>query len=292
MQYINSLGFEIQSLHMAVFFPLILSFLFFNAQSKAVPLFFVFCSVIVALLSGVLVFTGLVAVIFFGLLCFLFSRSVDRAKMNVLFVLISLLSLGLMGHFIFGFNNPKIITDKLLSPGAEPISKYLNFDKAIVGIFLLLYVVPKPRKIKYVNKLLSLLVLSTGLFLTFALGLYLDLVDIDIKLSFFVIPWLIINLFFTCYVEEAFFRGVLQQKILSNSWAGKYRYILSMLVSGGFFGIVHASAGVDYVLLATILGFVFSYIYIKTRNIYWPIFAHFIFNLSHVVFFTYPYILR
>jgi len=49
------------------------------------------------------------------------------------------LSLAILGHIMPGFNNPKIISDLILSPEAIPFSKYLNFDKTILGIFLLYF---------------------------------------------------------------------------------------------------------------------------------------------------------
>jgi membrane protease YdiL (CAAX protease family) len=277
-------------INLAVFTPLIIAFVFFNNCLKFIPLILVFTSIISAFTFGMIDFLSSLVLISHGVVCYLFSTTKMKWLRHVSTILIFILTVVLMGHMLSGINNPKIIDNYYLSGDAVPFSKYLNIDKAIAGIFLLLYVVPRPKKVSFDNRVVAVLVTTLFISLILLFSTYLGVIRIDLKISMLVVPWFITNLFFTCYAEEAFFRGYIQEFISKLFLGYKFNFIIAILISGVLFGLVHFSAGLIYTSFATIMGCSLAYIYYKTKNIYWPVFAHFMFNLIHFVLFTYPYL--
>ena len=289
MGEINIFMIDIQLIHILVFFPLIVALVLFNKAPKYISLILISTSITSSFLGNVVDLLSAIVLIGYGLVCYLYSTTQNKLFKTVSSIIILVLTIVLMSHMLTGIDNPKIIDNYSFSQDAIPFSKYLNIDKVVAGVFLLLYVVPKPKKVSYENNIVA--VLSTTLFIsiTLLLATYLGEISINPKISELIVPWALTNLFFTCYVEEAFFRGYVQEKItlLFNKY--KYSFIIAIVISGVLFGLAHLSSGLIYTCIATVIGCSLAYIYYKTKNIYWPIFAHFTFNLTHFVFFTYPY---
>ena len=211
-----------------------------------------------------------------------------QKKNTLLFLLVLILSIPLLLHIpLLGFNNYKYLDQINLSSGSIPYSLYFNLDKTLVGIFILGFAYKNqqtnyPNIIKWVG---LLLLIMAPLF--FILTTRLGYTDFDPKLPYFTPVWILTNLFFTCMAEEAFFRKLIQQKI-QDSISGKYSPIISITVASILFGLAHFKGGIPYVLLATLAGGFFGYIYYKTKRIESSILLHFAFNLTHFLLFTYP----
>ncbi len=75
--------------------------------------------------------------------------------------------------------------------------------------------------------------------------------------------------------EEIFFRGFLLEKV--EVFAGKYIAIISTSI---LFGIAHLGYGKLYpAVFPIIIGLIFAFIVLKTKNLYASIFAHIFFNV-------------
>lgn len=292
MTYINFFGLNIEVINIVLFFPLLVSFLIYDKCQKYISLGLISLSITIAFGAGYVDIYSSIVLLFFGATCYFFSTTTNSTYKIISGIFIFLMTIVLMTHMLTGISNPKIFDDYIFSDNAVSFTKYLNIDKAIAGLFLLLYVVPKPKKVNYENSIIGVLVATLVTSISLLSAVLIGMVEIDTKLTFLVIPWAITNLFLTCYTEEAFFRGFIQTQTANILKDRKFNNIVAVFVSGTLFGLVHLSAGFAYTAIATLLGCSFAYIYYKTKNIYWPIFAHFIFNLSHFVLFTYPYIKR
>ena len=99
--------------------------------------------------------------------------------------------------------------------------------------------------------------------------------------------WILVNLFFTCLAEEAIFRRLIQQRIY-DPVSGKYALLVSLLVASLAFGLAHYNGGVLYILLASVAGLFYGYIYYITKIIESAMFLYVLFNLTHLLLFTYP----
>ncbi len=105
-----------------------------------VRLWHIFCVAALGcgLLFGDVQLPGLLSIAILGASCYCaaseqYTKSVRVIAGTIMFVL----SVGLSLHVAPGFSNPKVVANVILSEGGIPYSKHLNFDKTIVGLFLL-----------------------------------------------------------------------------------------------------------------------------------------------------------
>ena len=273
---------------LATFSPILLGLAGNHYLTKNITLYLVALSVVVALYCGLLTNISLPAIVMLGLACFYFNHS-DSLKIKYTSgLLVFVGSVIFLLHIVPGFNNAIAIHDFQVSEYAPLFTKYLNLDKAILGLLLLTFVVPKAQQVGLNNGIKVGILFSVCAGLSFAYAYATGLISYDPKISSIFIGWMITNLFLTCYVEEVFFRGFVQQQ-MQNISAKPYWQVCSILLSGVLFGLAHFSAGQTYTLVASIMGTVYAYSYYKTQNIYVPISIHFVFNLIHFIFFTYPF---
>ncbi len=204
------------------------------------------------------------------------------------FLLIIGLSLPLFSHLpILGFNNFQYLDHVLVSENGIPYSLYFNLDKTLIGIFLIGFST-QSTKLNWLPLLKKVFILLFFMSLIFSfLGITLEYIKFAPKLPYFTPIWILKNLFFTCLAEEAFFRKFLQEKI-HDSLNSKLNPTISILIAAIIFGIFHFKGGAIYVILATIAGLFYGYIFHKTKRVESSILLHFSFNLVHFIFFTYP----
>lgn len=247
-------------------------------------------ALVLGLLSQIIKPIALIPI--FSLAALLYYSQVT--KINLLrffsYSLILLLSIGLASHLFPGFYNLKVIDHVYISKNAIPYTLYLNFDTAIVGIFILgithHLISNKQDWIQLFKK--TMLPFLGLIVIVMLLATSLGLVRFDPKLPNSLPIWLITNLLFVSVAEEAIFRGFLQKNIsflLSKKVYGNY---LSILITAVLFGLMHYMGGIKYIILATITGVGYGWIYNKTQYIESAIVSHFGLNLIHFIFFTYP----
>ncbi len=239
------------------------------------------CTIALAVSSGIITIIGLIFLSLFALSCYSFSKATPLLKI-LLGVIISLMGIALMSHNIPGFHNLKMINQVTLGPDSLPYSLYLNMDKALMGIILLGFLHPLSLK-KYTR-----IWLPTGvtILLVFLVAYGFSWIRLDLKFPVFSPIWLINNLLATCLAEEALFRGFIQRQLTVAF--GKNRYFIAWLIASVLFGALHFPGGIHYVLLATLAGFGYGFIYHKTQRIEASIFAHFLLNTIHFLCFSYP----
>jgi len=189
-----------------------------------------------------------------------------------------------------GIHNWRLIEKLTLSPDAIPYTMYLNLDKSLIGLFFICFSVYSlangGRWLPSVKK-----GLIVGLIATLALmplAFLLGYVHTDLKLTSFFYLWAVHNLFFTCFAEEALFRGMIQRFVqfrLQNVRFGKW---IAIIIGALLFGAAHYAGGVKYILLASVAGLFYGYAFMKTEKIEASILAHFLVNSVHFTFFTYP----
>ena len=98
----------------------------------------------------------------------------------------------------------------------------------------------------------------------------------------------VVNLFFTTYAEEVFFRMFLHdamRRFFPETLVHTWKIII---VSATIFGIAHLAGGPLVALGAVIAGLGYAYVYEKTQRIEWAIAAHLGVNMSHFLLFSYP----
>ena len=87
----------------------------------------------------------------------------------------------------------------------------LNFDKAVVGIFIYVFLLEERERVSWQRKVsfITLKTFATLLVFMLPLALVTHYVRIDPKLPPQTWLWAFNNLFFVCFVEESIFCGLI-----------------------------------------------------------------------------------
>jgi membrane protease YdiL (CAAX protease family) len=229
--------------------------------------------------------TGIAAIAAFGLLCYGHSRE-KSSPLNVVLTLATILfSLALMAHVVPGFSNTLIVRDAVLSPGAVPYTLFMNFDKGQIGLFLLAFGPPLiARRRDWAAMLAVALPATLALIVVLMVcALLIGQIRFEPKWPAFLPIWLWSNLLFTAAAEEALFRGVIQRKL-----QGSIRPVTGVIVAALIFGAAHYAGGLWSVVLATIAGLSYGWVFWRTNRIEASILTHFLVNTAHILGFTYP----
>lgn len=218
------------------------------------------------------------------------AKKTSPEKRLVATSLVLILSLGLAGHQLPGFNNLMVLDHVYLTTDALPFSLFLNIDKTIVGILILGL---GPALISSRAELLRLVKQNWQNALSIILAvmifaLAMGFVRFEPKLSINLFIWLPTSLLFTCVAEEALFRGFIQKKLTLRLKKMKGGENWALILASLLFGLAHYAGGKKYVLLATAAGLGYGWIYQRTQRIEASILTHFGLNLMHFLFFTYP----
>jgi membrane protease YdiL (CAAX protease family) len=215
---------------------------------------------------------------------------IGKGLKTALFAGVVVLSLALALHLVPGFKNPLLVENIKFSPSSAPFTQYANFDKASVGLVLVLFFCARVSSVRELGSVLRKAAPATVALAVVVLGLSLltGLTRIDVKVPGFTAAFLATNLLFTCVAEEAFFRGLLQPRLSAALSKTRFGEAVAIAVSGILFGAVHLAGGMTYALLATVAGLGYAYLYSKTTRIEAPVFAHFLVNALHFLLLTYP----
>jgi membrane protease YdiL (CAAX protease family) len=240
--------------------------------------------------AGVLSPAALLPIAVFAALCWAYSLRLPDAMRVPLAIAVVVASLGLMAHAVPGFANLLIVEYATVSQDAPPFTLYLNFDKALIGLFLLAFAMPliasRAESLAMLRAALPRIIVVIGVVLVAAIAL--RHVRFDPKWPEFFPFWAWSNLLFTCTAEEAVFRGVIQRTIAGDAPSTR-RTLAALLIAAVLFGVVHFAGGPRSVMMATLAGAGYGWVYWRGGNrIEASILAHFLLNVTQILFFTYP----
>lgn len=201
----------------------------------------------------------------------------------------------LAGHLVLkhlapGFNNLLVLDRVQTSPDAVPYSQYLNFNKASLGFFLFLFAVPHVRSFAHWAETLraSVLFFIPAAIVLIGTTYLAGAIRFDPKLVPFLPLWIFVNLLFTCVPEELFFRRLVMGQL--ENWLGRSWLAAAgiMIVSSIFFGYYHLGGGLLFAAFSVVAGLFYGLAYWMTNRVEVAIGCHFLVNLTHILFFTYP----
>lgn len=248
-------------------------------------------SLFFALYAGTITWLGLgLILVFAGIFYCAFEAKKSSLRKTAYTVILILSAAILLLRKVPGIYNWQVVSNILLSPSALPYSMWFTFDKALIGLFFICfsaYSLANDGKVKSVLKkgfLLGFLAAIVLIPSSMALGY----VTWDVKWTNFIFLFAVNNLFFVCIAEEAFFRGMIQRPLMTVFKGAKWGNWVALLVAALLFGAAHFPGGLVYMALATLAGLFYGYAFIKTNKIEASILTHFIVNMIHFVFFTYP----
>lgn len=225
------------------------------------------------------------------------SRSdITPFRRNSAYFLTVLMSLAIAMHKVPGFQNYLVVENINLTPNSLGFTLYANLDKGLVGFILLNFfceTIPSIDEFKDGLKKMAVpsVMTITGVFL---IAYCVKWVGFDPGLKPYFLQFLVINLFFVCFAEEAFFRGFLQEIISQKLGRAKFASAWSLVICSMLFGLTHFNGKIPVnqaligVLLGTLAGLGYGYVYQKTRKVEYAVLLHFALNMIHFIAFTYP----
>ncbi|MBV2144642.1 CPBP family intramembrane metalloprotease [Falsochrobactrum sp. TDYN1] len=211
-------------------------------------------------------------------------------------VLVTIAALAFATHNVPGFHNAKVIDEEALSQGAVPFSMYLNFDKvgaafilALCGGFFLPSATSPYQPSRLPQTLKTILLMWGGCILVLLpVGLATGYIAFDPKIMPYLGIWAANNLLFVAFSEEILFRGMIQGSLSKAFEQLEWLPFTAILVSAALFGLSHIYSDWTYVALAAIAGIFYGLAYSKSGWLVSSIMVHFLLNLTHALFFTYP----
>ena len=195
-------------------------------------------------------------------------------------------------HIVPGFYNIPVVDRATIKSDSIPYSLYFNYDKALAGVFLIVCFT-RVSGIHLAIKAIAawtVVGVSANLLLLFLPALALGLIAINAEATEIIWYWLVSNLLITCVAEEAFFRGLIQQRLNQFLKARNISYAsaIAVFITALLFGIAHMRGGWFFIVTATVAGLIYGLVYVKTRRIETAILTHYFTNTVHILFFSYP----
>lgn len=249
-------------------------------------------AVVAATLSGLIEAAGLLAIAALWALCAGAVRLRKRGARYAAGLGALALALAFTVHAVPGVH-PWVVADQIrLSADSAPMTLRLNFDKGVAGL-LLLALWCRHRPAGYVSRAL-LLGLGVGLAIAVPVvgGVWASgFIGFAPKLPAIAPAWMFANVFLTCVMEEALFRGLLQERLALALGPRPTARWLPIAIASLLFGLAHAGGGPALVLAAGLAGVGYGLAY-RHGGIEAAIVAHFTLNAVHFFGFTYPYAAR
>ncbi len=193
-------------------------------------------------------------------------------------------AVALMLHLVPGFNNLVVVEGAKAGPESAPFTFYYNLDKALIP-FVLLGCLPTlmKRPAAAPGNRLWWLVLLLSLPLLLLIATFAGALRVELHHPEWLGAFMLANLFFVSFAEEALFRGYLQQRIsqlAGNSWG--------LIIAAVLFGLAHMAGGVMLICFATVAGLIYGLAWLWSGRVWVSTLMHFAFNMLHLLFFTYP----
>lgn len=267
---------------------------FWISTDKRIPSVLFSISVIIGLISGGINYLSLASIIVFGSLIHLFYQKNFSAPIKVLlFFSILIFTVLTFLHKVPGYDNWQAAKDIKLSKNSAAFEMWFNFDKPLIAFFLLLFAYKPVSKIVQYKEIFnrSFLFFVPLIMVLSIFGTAISYIVFDPKLpsADLVLLWMIKMLFFTVMAEEFFFRFFLQNNLTTIFKKFKHAEIYALVLASLIFGLFHFSGGLAFVFLAFISGLLYGGVYLRTKYIESAILLHFLVNLTHFFFFSYPH---
>jgi membrane protease YdiL (CAAX protease family) len=247
-------------------------------------------ALLLAQAHGVVDTRGLAAIVALTTACRIGAHAPDGALRGFALAVMLAMSAGLLLHAVPGFANPRVLDGVTLSVDSAPYSKFLNFDKGVLGLVLLgLYAPQRTAQRAPAGTVAAAWWRFAAIAaVVMALTVLAGYARWDPKLPAWWPLWLVSMIFFTALPEEAVFRHLMQGSL--HDWLGESSRArwTATLAAAALFGLAHVGGGWTYVGLATVAGIGYGLVYALTRSLAAAVVAHTALNLLHLLLFSYP----
>jgi hypothetical protein len=207
-------------------------------------------------------------------------------------------------HLVPGFVRPLLFDHVRFTADAIPFTQALDFDKAAAGLVLLAALclprrgdgVPRTGPRATLARTAAAAVVVPAVVL--ALGVALGLTRLEPHWPDRALAFLVVNGLFTCVAEEAFFRGVIQERLLraadrSHRPGPRAAWRIGAIVaSTTLFTLAHPAGDARALLAIAVAGLGYGLAQAATRRLGPAVVVHFAVNALHFLGFAYPALAR
>jgi len=194
------------------------------------------------------------------------------------------LAVAMSNFLVPGFHNLPVYAGVRFAPDSVPFTMYLNFDKTVVGLFVILFFHrTSARDFPLAALRTSGLTWAALVATLLPVAVAIHYVRWNPKWPDGAWIWMLNNLFFVCLAEEGLFRGFIQGGL--RRWLPAWA---SIAIAALLFGAAHYKGGVAYVALAALAGLFYGYAFERTRRLEASMLVHFGLNFTHFLLFSYP----
>jgi membrane protease YdiL (CAAX protease family) len=268
----------------------------FYVRSYAILRIFIGIQIVIAYFYHLINPIGLLSIIVFWGVCELHWRypTVNRILNFFRMAAVVTIALAFANHIIPGFYNLKLFNAIQFSPESRFFTMYLNMDKTLAAVILVMtsgLILKNTSPFNFNTLIITLKVSVLCIATLLSLALLSGFIAFDPKFPIQSWLWILNNLLFVCFAEEVIFRGIIQQYLTQLMRRWNLPAILAILLTSILFATLllgHLNGGLTYIIFSIIAGLFYGYVYYKTNRIEAAIVVHFLVNLSHFLFFTYP----
>ena len=242
---------------------------------------------------------GVMAFLLFGGACYVYGRLVRPKAIVAMTVVIFVTAILLATHQIPGFHGQALLAPMTICEGCQKFWLVGHLDKPFVGLLLFTIALrgvtlrskaetARPPFLQSAR--LAVITVAVVTLVVMAVLSLLNVVRWAPKApdATTVVMFLALNLFFTSFAEEVFFRMFLHDAIRRGAPETFDRPWKIIALSTLLFGLAHAGGGPLLILSATLAGLGYGYVYEKTKRIEFAIATHFGVNAIHFFLFSYP----
>jgi len=219
------------------------------------------------------------------------SQPIFRRSLGILAFLLAF-AMGI--RVVPGFASSVFVENLRLTPDATAMRLTAHFDQGVAGLVLLAVYCKRLNSIAELRAIVrpTLLISAITITAVMLLAMVVGYLRFDPKLPEITFAHLAKIALWTAVLEEALFRGIIQERLMSMEFARNRRTFqwLAIAISSVLFGLAHIGGGWIFVGLATAAGVGYSISYAMTRRIEAAMFTHFLLNAVHFVGFTYPHL--
>jgi membrane protease YdiL (CAAX protease family) len=203
-------------------------------------------------------------------------------------------------HLVPGFVRPLLFDRVRFTADAVAFTQALDLDKAAAGLVLLAaFCLPRPAdgvprtgpRATLARTIVASVVVPA---VVLALGVALGITRLEPHRPDGALAFLAVNGLFTCVAEEAFFRGVIQERLLriadhaARPGARAAWRVGAIVGSTALFTLAHPAGDARFTLAIAVAGLGYGLVQAATRRLGPAVAVHFAVNALHFLLFAYP----
>ncbi|GGF86367.1 CPBP family intramembrane glutamic endopeptidase [Alteromonas lipolytica] len=199
-----------------------------------------------------------------------------------------LLMVGLLTHSLPGYHGLQLTDHQPVKANSLASSIFLNTDKILIAWALMQWLPIWQRTAPFRPALKIpawwlILIATAGVSLILTIAAQLNLLAWQPQFTWLLLIIVVSNLLNTCFTEELLFRGAIQGWLQLKIGGGG-----GLIAASALFGLAHFAGGIWYMVLASLAGLLYGWVYSQSGRLIWAVICHWSLNTAHILLLTWP----